>query len=76
MYQSDFLEILWLLKREKIQSVHIRKALHLLKSKMQSNATWKIERPIKNLIVPFGNKNYGKEYITQRAREVIDFYDN
>ncbi len=74
MYQGDYLEILWLLKREKVKSVHINKALNLLKSKMKANSTWKIERQIGNLIIPIGNNNDGNEFITKRAREVIDYY--
>lgn len=74
MYQADFLEILWLLKREKIQSEYINRAFNLLKSKMKQDSTWEIERPIKNLIIPMGKKSYGNEFITNRAREVYDFY--
>ncbi len=74
MYQGDFLEILWLLKREQVRSAHINKALNLLKSKTNPNSTWKMERSIKDLIIPIGNKNYGNELITRRAREVIDYY--
>jgi hypothetical protein len=74
MYKTDYLEILWLLKREKVKSVHLEKALNLLKSKMKPDSTWVIERPIKNLIIPVGNTNYGNELITRRAREVIDYY--
>lgn len=74
MYQGDYLEILWLLKREKVKSVHVNKALNLLKSKMKPNSNWKIERQIRNLITPIGNNNNGNEFITKRAREVIDYY--
>jgi hypothetical protein len=74
MYQGDYLEILWLLKREKVKSVHINKALDLLKSKMKPDLTWKIERPIRNMIIPIGKRNGGNEFITERAREVIDYY--
>lgn len=74
MYQSDFLEILWLLKREKITSPQMQRALDLLKSKMCPDSTWKIERQIKDLIIPIGKKNYGNEFITMRAREVIAHY--
>jgi hypothetical protein len=74
MYQSDFLEILWLLKREEVSSLHINKALTLLKSKEQQDYTWKIERTIKDLIIPIGNKNFGNAFITERAREVLDYY--
>jgi hypothetical protein len=73
MYQADFLEILWLLKREQVKSIHIDKALNLLRSKMNPGSTWKIERQIKNLIIPVGNKNYGNELITRRAREVLEY---
>ena len=57
-----------------VEEYRIKKALNLLKNKMKPNSTWKIERPIRNLIIPIGNKNYGNEFITQRAREVIDYY--
>ena len=76
MYQSDFLEILWLLKREQIKSIHILRALNLLKNKMNQDSTWKIERQIKDLVIPIGKKNYGNELITKRAREVIGYYQN
>ena len=76
MYQGDYLEILWLLKREKVQSIHIKKALYQLKSQMRPDSTWKIERPIKNLIIPMGRKNYGNEFLTERAREVLKYYEN
>ncbi len=73
MYQSDYLEILWLLKREKANSVDTGKALDLLKSKRETDSTWKIERQIKDLIIPVGKKG-GNEFITKRAREVMDYY--
>jgi hypothetical protein len=75
MYQGDYLEILWLLKREKIISTSINKALNLLKSKMKTNSTWEIERTIKDLIFPIRKNNCGNDFITKRARDVIDFYD-
>ncbi|MBN1981921.1 MAG: hypothetical protein JW795_10330 [Chitinivibrionales bacterium] len=75
MYQADFLEILWLLKREQVKSMRIRRAVGLLKSKRGPDSCWKIERPIKKLIIPIGNKNFGSELITRRAREVLEFYD-
>lgn len=74
MYESDFLEILWLLKREQISSEHLQRALNLLEKKMSLEVTWKIERKIRDLIVPFGKKNYGNEFITNRAREVMKYY--
>jgi hypothetical protein len=74
MYHADFLEILLLLKREQINSIHIEKALNLLMSKMKPDSTWEIEYQIKNLIIPIGKKNFGNELITRRAKEVIDYY--
>jgi hypothetical protein len=76
MYEGDFLEILWLLKREQIKSPHLDRALDLLKGKMSSDASWKIERQIKNLIIPIGRKTFGNELITNRAKEVIEYYKN
>ena len=40
MYKSDFLEILWLLKREKVHSEAMDKALRLLQSKQQPNGSF------------------------------------
>jgi hypothetical protein len=74
MYQGDYLEVLWLLKRENVISTKINRALDLLKSKMKSNATWELERTIKDLIVPVTKTKGGNEFITKRAREVIDYY--
>lgn len=76
MYQGDFLEILWLLKREQVKSEHLQMALNLLESKMGSGSTWKIERQIKDLIIPIGKKNCGNEFITNRAIEVMEYYKN
>jgi len=75
MYRGDYLEILWLLKREQVKSILINKALDLLKSKIRPNGTWELEHPLRNLIIPIDNRNYGKELITERAREVINYYD-
>lgn len=72
MYQADFLEILWLLKREGVKSRQADRALDLLKNKRAQDGTWKIERPMKNLIIPMGRKNYGNAFITERAGEVLD----
>jgi hypothetical protein len=74
MYQADYLEILWLLKREWVKLPSMRRALHLLENKMETDGTWKIERQIRNLILPVGKSKYGNELITRRAREVLDYY--
>ncbi len=74
MYHSDFLEILWLLKRENVKNDNSRMAVELLKSKMQPGMKWKLEQPVHNLITSAGVKDGVNEFITERAREVIDFY--
>jgi hypothetical protein len=74
MYKSDFLEILWLLKREKVRSSKMDRALELLREKRLPDRSWKIEKPIKDLVVPLGNRNGGAVMITRRAQEVIDYY--
>lgn len=73
MYQADYLEILWLLKREGVVDVKLKRALEFLRSSMKPDSTWQIERPIKNLIIPF-KKSHANEFITQRATEVLNFY--
>lgn len=70
MYQADLLEILWLLQREQVRSPHMERALDLLRSKMGPDLTWKLERPIHDLVIPFG-KDLASRYITARARQVL-----
>ena len=74
MYKSDFLEVLWLLKREEVKSVHMDRALDLLISKKKPDATWELERAIKDLIVPITKRKYGNKLVTRRAKEIIDYY--
>lgn len=76
MYKSDFLEILWLLKREHIKSDLLLPAINLLKSKQQEDNSWFLERKIHNMITSIGQVNQTNPYITQRAQEVVEFYDN
>jgi len=75
MYNSDFLEILWLLKREKVKDSNLKKAIELLKSRMQPGMKWKLERPVHNLITSIGAKDKINTYVTERAREVLNYYD-
>lgn len=70
MYQADFLEILWLLKRENVSSTQMDRALDLLKSKMEPDSTWKVERMVKDLVIPIG-KVAASQFITARARQVF-----
>ena len=74
MYHSDFLEILWLLKREGIKSKEMKPALDLLKSKKSENDSWELEYSIKRLIIPFGKRTYGNDLISERAKEVYSYY--
>jgi hypothetical protein len=75
MYSSDFLEILWLLKREGVCDSNISSAIELLKSKMMPGMRWKLERPVHNMITSVGKKDSENEFITERAKEVLDFYN-
>lgn len=74
MYHSDFLEVLWLLKREQVKSPDLRPALELLKSKEKTGSIWELESPVKNLIIPITKNRYGTVLVTERAREVLQFY--
>lgn len=76
MYHSDFLEILWLLKREKVKDPVLARAIDLLKSKMQSGKKWKLEKPVNNLITSIGSRDRINEFVTERAIEVLNYYDN
>jgi len=75
MYQSDFLEILWILKKEKVKSPRIEKALELLKSKRNILGDWEVEKISKNLIISLSKKDV-KGLINKRIQEIIDFYEN
>ncbi len=76
MYRADFLEILWLLKRERVQSPKIARALELLMSKRKSDSSWSLERPNKELLVPLHRSAWGNELVTERAEEVSRYYRN
>ena len=76
MYKSDFLEILWLLKREHVKSDKLKLALELLKSKQLENGGWNLERKIHNMTTSVGEVNQINFYVTKRAKEVIDYFDN
>jgi len=74
MYKSDFLEILWLLKREKIKSDDLKPALELLRSKQQGDGCWLLERKVHNMVVSIGELNKPNQFITNRANEILDYY--
>lgn len=74
MYKSDFLEILWLLKREKVKSDKLKPALALLQSKQQ-DGSWNLERKVNNMITSVGAVNRPNDFISERAKEVLAFYN-
>lgn len=72
-YKSDFLEILWLLKREAVHDPRMTRALALLRSKMKDNGAWELEKSM-NTIISIGQIQRPNFFITERAIEVLDFY--
>jgi hypothetical protein len=74
MYKSDFLELLWLLKREQVRSAELLPALHLLASKRQAGGHWHLERKMHNMVAPIGKVNRPNTFITARAGEVLGYY--
>ncbi|KAA3609858.1 MAG: hypothetical protein D8M58_08560 [Calditrichaeota bacterium] len=76
MYKSDFLEILWLLKREKIKSEKLEPALKLLKSKQQESGYWQLERKVNSMVSSIGELGKPNEFVTDRANEVLKYYYN
>jgi hypothetical protein len=76
MYKSDFLEILWLLKREGIISEALNPALKLLQSKQLDNGYWHLERKVHNMVAEIGQLNHPNWFLTNRANEVLEYYEN
>lgn len=75
-YKGDFLEILWILKREEIHSVALKPTLELLKSKQNENGEWELERTMNNMVTSIGQVNTPNEFVTERANEVVEYYKN
>lgn len=73
-YKSDFLEILWLLAREKVRDRRMLRALDLLRSRMTDGGFWKLEKPAKT-VVSIGQKDMANVFITERAAKVLRFYE-
>lgn len=71
-WKSDFLEILWLLAREGVRDKRTARALDLLRAKEKDGA-WELEKTFK-VIVSTGTKKRPNAFITERAKEVLDFY--
>jgi len=74
MYKSDFLEILWLLKRENVRTEKLYSAIDLLKSKRSSSGNWNLEKKVNNMITSIGEINQSNQFVTKRAKEVLNFY--
>jgi hypothetical protein len=74
MYKADFLEIVWLLKREGVRSEHMDAALDLLKSKRGSDGNWNQERSVGSMVIPLGKRNYGNSLVNERAQAVLAYY--
>jgi hypothetical protein len=73
-YKGDFLEILWILRREEVISEHLTPALELLQSKQLSDGQWPLERKMNNMVTSIGPVSKGNAFVTERAREVLQFY--
>lgn len=73
-YKGDFLEILWILKREKVISEKLRDALELLKSKQNEDGNWALERKMNNMVVSIGNIDRTNTFVSERAKEVLRYY--
>lgn len=71
MYKSDFLEILWLLKRENIVAEEMKPALQLLKNKRHEDGSWHLERQVNNMVTSIGEINKSNLFITERASIVL-----
>lgn len=76
MYKSNYLEILWLLKREKVCSSKINDALNLLKSKQDANGGWNLEKKVANMVVSIGTENQPNSFVIKRANEILSFFYN
>lgn len=75
-YKGDFLEILWILKREGVTSSELNPALELLRSKQNDNGEWELERVMNNMVTSIGPINRANPFITERAKEVLEYYQN
>lgn len=73
-YKGDFLEILWILKREKVNAPELTPALELLKSKQRSDGKWELERKMNNMVVSIGEVKEVNPFVSARAQEVLEYY--
>jgi hypothetical protein len=74
LWWVNFLEVLWLLKREGVKDRRMRRALELLRSRQQQDGYWHLDHPVPDLIIPMGRKDGADVFITARAKEVLEYY--
>ncbi len=72
--RSDFLEILWILARERIMDAGTKRAIDMLKSRMASDGSWTLEHTTRGFIRSPGTIGCANAFVTERAREVLAFY--
>jgi hypothetical protein len=72
-YKSDFLEILWLLAREKVHDSKMSRSLELLRSKMKKGGFWELEKSL-NIIASIGQKGCANAFVSERANDVLNYY--
>ena len=68
---GDFLQVLWLLKREGVKDRRMRRAIRLLLSRRNRDGTWNLEATVPNGIVTFGKVNAPNPFITEKALYVL-----
>lgn len=76
MYKSDYLEILWVLKREGIKANELKPALELLKSRQNADGSWNLERKMNNMTTSIGAIDRPNLFVSERAEEVLGYYEN
>lgn len=74
-YKGDFLEILWILKREGVTGKELRPALELVKSKQRKDGVWELERKMNNMVASVGQVNRPNPFVAERANEVLSFFE-
>jgi hypothetical protein len=74
-YKSDFLEILWLLAREEVHDRRMLRSLELLRSRRKDGGFWELEKSM-NIMLSIGQKNCANPFITERATQVLHYYEH
>ena len=74
LIRSDYLEILWILKKAGVRQKEMSRAIDLLASRRNGDGSWNLEHPMHSLITSVGRKNRANVFVTERALEVMDFW--